>query len=137
MPVTDTGWQPNELADALDDLPARLDAAAQAHAEAIVAAAPDYSHIKHLPYRVEATAVGERTITDPGVQMRWLQGKGPIPLHGVTDGGRQAFRVASAQSLAAGRWRYPGRLAPMERADQDARVRAVVAEQLRRINGEG
>jgi hypothetical protein len=137
MSVRDSGWQPDQLAAALDHVDALLDQAAQAHAEALVAVAPDFSRIKHLPYRIEAAGVGVRTITDPGMPMSWLQGKGPIPLRGVTEGGRQAFRIASARSLAAGHWRYPGRLAPLEAADRDPRVRAVAEEQRRRINGEG
>jgi hypothetical protein len=132
MSVRDSGWQPDHLAAALDHVDALLDQAAQAHAEALVDAAKDYGHI-HPERTITKTGEGQRTITDPGKQMVWLAGK-RVPLRGVTDaGGKQAIRTVSAASLAAGRWWYPGREQPMADADQDPRVRAVVAEWQERL----
>lgn len=134
MTVTEAGWQPNELADALDDLPARLDAAAQAHAEAIVEAAKRYGSI-HPERTIEKTGEGKRQIVDSGKQMVWLRGK-RVPLRGVTDaGGRQAIRTVSDRSLAAGGWWYPGRAQVMEDAAQDPAVQAVVEEQRAKLFG--
>ena len=137
MTVTETGWQPETLLAGLEDAPSLLDQAAQAHAEAIVEVARDYGYLHHVARTIERTGEGVRVITDPGTPMTWLAGK-RVPLRGVAGpGGRPVIRTATAQSIAAGKWRYPGREQPMADADQDPRVRAVVEEQLRRLTGGG
>lgn len=138
MSVTESGASIESLLADLEAAPPLIDQAAQAHAEAIVAAAERIGYVHHTARTIERTGEGVRTITDSGASMRWLLGR-RVPLRGVTDAnGKTAVRVVTAEALARGGWHYPGRRALLERADESPEVRAVVEEWQRRIvEGEG
>lgn len=136
MSIHEEGVQPEDLLREIEAAEALLDQAAHAHAQAIVDAAVGYGHIKSIQRKIERVGPGTYAITDPGIAMTWLAGR-RVPLRGVTDAnGAQLIRTATAANIAAGKWRYPGRLEPMEQAANDPAVQAVVAEWQRKVLGD-
>lgn len=136
MPVSESGPGAEAILAGIEEAPSLLDQAAQAHAEAIVAAAERLGYVHHTDRTITRDGEGVRTITDHGVSMRWLLGR-KVPIRGATEtvGGkaRQVVRTVTAAALARGGWHYPGRLALLEQADASPEVRAVVEEWQRRI----
>jgi len=126
MSVRHTGFSASGMLTSMQRLPERVDRAAQAHAEEIVAVAADLGYIRSIKRQITATGSGVREVTDPGIPMTWLIGK-TVPLGGGLT------RKVSAQSLAEGHWYYPGRVKLMEDANRDPSVQHVVSAQVTRL----
>lgn len=133
MSVRESGVPLDSLLADLDAAPSLIDQAAQAHAEALVAAAETLGYVHHVRREITRDGDGVRTIRDFGASMAWLLGR-RVPLTGRTEpNGKPSVRLVTAAALARGGWRYPGRLALLQRADASPEVRAVAEHWLARI----